>query len=266
MYTFKKLGWIGRMKTIERIDESNINRIELIGNSCNDVEFKIKTLIDFMFSGNYNKEMFDFFDIRGTILLHGIPGVGKTSIAKNVMKYVIDKYGVESYIIEPSDIIVSGLGETVKNLSDSLKKFEELEAGILFIDEIDKFCVNRNDEDELSEMKRLLIELMSFIDKLSVSSNKIMICCTNVFEQMDSAIQRRFSICEKIMKPSSAEKKDFFRLCYQKTGSSLNVEINDSFISTFETMDSIKAYFRKKILTNKLITIENDIESYSIIK
>ena len=93
-----------------------------------------------------------------------------------------------------------------------------------------------------------------------------MICCTNVFEQMDSAIQRRFSICEKIMKPSSAEKKDFFRLCYQKTGSSLNVEINDSFISTFETMDSIKAYFRKKILTNKLITIENDIESYSIIK
>lgn len=249
------------MEDIDKIEEKFLNKTKLVGNNCNTIESKIETIIDLMFTGNYDKEMFDFFDISGTILLHGIPGVGKTSIAKNIMSYAIDKYGVESYIIEPSDIIVSGLGESVKNLSDKLKNFEKLGEGILFIDEIDKFCVNRNDKDELSEMKRLLIELMTFIDRLSLCTKKILIGCTNVFEYMDPAIKRRFSICEKIMEPSSEEKKIFFSLCYEKTGSSLKYEINDEFISHFKTMDSIKSYFRNKILTNKLNTIENEINS-----
>ncbi|MBQ3671560.1 MAG: hypothetical protein II921_08810 [Treponema sp.] len=59
-------------------------------------------------------------------MLHGIAGGGKTSIAKNAMLYALEQYGMESYLIKPSEIIASGLGESVKNLADELKEFEEL--------------------------------------------------------------------------------------------------------------------------------------------
>lgn len=247
---------------MNRINESTLNETRLIGTSCCTTEKKIKNLIDSIENNSNNIEMFNFFDIKGTVLLYGIAGGGKTSIAKNVMYYALDKYGIESYSINPSEIITSGLGESVKNLSDELKEFDEKEEGILFIDEIDKFFINRTSQDELSELKRLLIEMMSFIDRLSIDKKKILIGCTNIFEQMDSALKRRFAICEEIGKPSEDEKLEFCKICLEKVGLQFKTNqncIDRKFLQQFETMDSIKSYFRNKIIMNQIKSINNDI-------
>ncbi|BDC95417.1 AAA family ATPase [Treponema saccharophilum] len=247
---------------MNRIDESTLKETRLIGAKCLSVEKKIENLIDTIENDSKDIKMFNFFDIKGTVLLHGIAGGGKTSIAKNAMLYALNKYGLEAYLIKPSEIITSGLGESVKNLADELQRFEKLDEGILFIDEIDKFFINRTTQDELSELKRLLIEMMNFIDNLSVDKKKILIGCTNVYRQMDDALKRRFSICEEIGKPSKNEKIEFCRICLHTIGLTDEVDensISDTFLSEHETMDSIKSYFRNKIIMNQIDSINNEI-------
>ena len=184
---------------LSRIDEKDIYETVLIGEACNDSMGDIKGLIDIIFGEmDATYPEYDFFDIKGTVLLYGKPGVGKTTIARNCLSYAIDKYGVDSYTLNVSSIIVSGLGESVANIDCALKEFERKEKGILFIDELDKLLISRDSPDELSELKRLLIEMMGFIDSLSIGKKKLLIGCTNVFDQLDKALVRRFAIRENI--------------------------------------------------------------------
>ena len=78
----------------------------------------------------------------------------------------LDKYGIEAYTIDTPEVIVSNLGESTQNIYKELDEFASLNEGILFIDEIDRLCVNRNNKDEVSELKRVLIEIMKFMDEI----------------------------------------------------------------------------------------------------
>lgn len=240
---------------LNRFDEKSLYKTDLIGSRCKSAEEDIRNLIDIIFGDKTaeNKIDYDFFDVKGTVLLHGIAGVGKTTIARNCMYYALDKYGVESYSIDVPDIIVSGLGESVKNLSDALSEFDDLKEGILFLDEIDKLFVNRESESELSELKRLLIQFMGYVDNLSVSKNKLMIGCTNVYDQIDAALKRRFSINEEITVPVNEDKNAFFKICLHRLGMDPDdMKLNKGYLERFETMDSIKAFFRRHILDHSI--------------
>lgn len=75
---------------LNRISESSLCETMLIGQSCESAAVRIKNLIDIVFSSKESNEQrpnYDFFDIRGTILLHGDSGVGKTTLSKNCMYY-----------------------------------------------------------------------------------------------------------------------------------------------------------------------------------
>lgn len=244
-----------------RIDENDLHETKLVGKQCEKTVNDIKHLIDLIYENDEKGINYNFFDIKGTVLMHGIAGVGKTTIAMNCMSYAINKYGVESYVLDVSDIIVSGLGESVKNMHDKLAEFEELREGILFIDEIDKLLISRNTVGELSEMKRLLIEFMGYVDKLTVEKRKVLIGCTNVYEQMDEALKRRFSINEEIQRPLNEEKNEFFSICLSKAGIHIpTLSLKRDFLDKFETMDSIKAYFRRNILDKSLDQMRTEIE------
>ncbi len=248
-----------------RIDESDLHETKLIGKQCEQTVNDINHLIDIVFEKNERRLNYNFFDIKGTVLLHGIAGVGKTTIARNCMSYALNKYGVESYRLDVSDIIVSGLGESVKNMHDTLNEFEELNEGILFIDEIDKVLIDRTVVGELSEMKRLLIEFMGYVDNLTVDKKKMLIGCTNVYEQIDEALKRRFSINEEIHRPLNEEKNDFFSICLLEAGIHIPaLGLKSDFLNRFETMDSIKGYFRKNILDGSLDQMKTEIEHETI--
>ena len=233
-------------KMLRRIDEDNINSFELYGNNIINIESKIKRLIDIVFSENPIDINLDFFDIKGTVLLYGNPGNGKTSIMNNCMRYALCKYRVDCYELCISDIIESELGKATKNFVHSISEFEKKKMCILFIDELDRICVNRNNDNELSELKRLMIELMQFFDRMKKTDNKIILCCTNVKEQIDNALLRRSTICEEIKNPDEHALIEFANVCMKELGEKEKIiKINDSDISNY---DSIKRAFRKKIL------------------
>ena len=194
---------------MDRFEEASIKHTDLLGKSINSVVDQINHYIDLIMDKNSTNNIdYNFFDIKGIFLFYGTPGTGKTAASHNIMKYALDNYGLEAYHINTSDIIVSGLGESVKNLCNELSCFSFHDQGILFLDEIDKLCVNRSNTDEVSELKRMLIELMQFFDSLDYKSQKIIIACTNVRDQLDKALLRRFSLQYEFKQPSFEEKKN----------------------------------------------------------
>ena len=243
---------------LNKIRECELKETELFGKNVLAVYNEICNLIDIIYGKNeYDDIDWDFFDIKGTVLLYGIPGGGKTTLIKNCLNRALNLYGTESYYIETSNIIRSNLGESTSRMNRALQEFHEKEEGILFIDEIDKVCVNRKNIDEISELKRMLIELMAGIDRLNMSSKKIIIGCTNVFEQLDEALIRRFTICREIKEPSYEEKVNFFRLCMGKCGKIVgNVQEYNELLKNLKTMDSIKQLFRDSILSKSTNLLE----------
>lgn len=235
----------GTMSLLQRIDEKLISTYDLFGNEIHRVEQQIKGLIDIMMSDNPADVDYDFFDLHGTVLLYGIPGIGKTSVMSNCMNYALDQYGADCYELMSSNIVEADLGKATKNLSDALQEFEREEKGILFIDEIDRLCVNRKN-DEISELKRMLIELMQFFDRQKAANKKVILCCTNVFEQIDGALVRRFAICEEIGTPTKEELVEFANVCMEKAKMAGRIiDISNSSINTF---DDVKKSFRNSLL------------------
>ena len=128
----------------------------------------------------------------------------------------------------------------------------------LFLDEIDRLCVNRENLNEISELKRTLIELMQFLDEIKYSPRKMVIGCTNIIAQLDEALIRRFSIQEEISKPTMEEKIKFVELCLKKVGCKINNTISaPKFLESYQTMDAIKKDFRDAILSGKIGEFKN---------
>lgn len=231
----------------------------MIGSGSNDTINQIKRMVDLIYGGKkFGKIDLDFFNINGSILLYGIPGIGKTTIAMNGIYYCLKNYGIEAYSFTTSEIIVSNLGEATQNLHNELEKFLDLKEGILFIDEIDRICINRNDRDEISELKRMLIELMTFFDSNLLESRKLVIACTNVIDQLDPALIRRFSIVKKIEIPNMDDKRQYALLCLEKCGIKGRI-VKDDILEKYNTMDQIKRDFREAILKEQLEDFVNSI-------
>lgn len=247
---------------MDRYEETSIINTELIGENINSVVNQVKSLIDMIMDDSQSNCIdYDFFDIKGTVLFYGVPGIGKTAASHNIINYALEKYGLDSYYINTSDIIVSGLGESVHNLSGELNDFISKTQGILFLDEIDRLCVNRNRIDEVSELKRMSIELMRFFDSLNHKSHKFVIACTNVYDQLDDALLRRFSLRYEFIKPTFEEKDEFIRLCFKKLGFKDPIQIqSQKKANNFNTIDDIKKEFREAILSGKIEKLINNFK------
>ena len=124
-------------------------------------------------------------NIKKTLLLHGRPGCGKTSIAH----YVSEQTGLPLVVARLDGIISSLLGSTAKNIRKIFDYTNSVPC-ILFLDEFDAIAKARNDQHELGELKRVINSLLQNID--AMPSDKVLIAATNHAEMLDDAIWRRF--------------------------------------------------------------------------
>ena len=123
-------------------------------------------------------------DVRGVnLLLWGPPGTGKTEFAK----FVSHKLGVELIVRRASNLLSCWVGETEKNIRDSFEEAER-EKAILFIDEADSFFIDRSSAYrswEVTQTNELLTQMENH--------RGILICCTNLLDNLDRAAIRRFA-------------------------------------------------------------------------
>ncbi|ABR48536.1 AAA ATPase, central domain protein [Alkaliphilus metalliredigens QYMF] len=147
-----------------------------------------------------NKEKLYSFGIESphSLLLYGVPGGGKTSIAK----YISEKMELPLVTARLDSLISSLLGSTAKNIR-RIFEFSSKQPCILFLDEFDAIAKARDDKHELGELKRVVNTLLQNIDEFN--NNNILIAATNHPDLLDSAIWRRFSTVIEVPVPAENE-------------------------------------------------------------
>ena len=144
---------------------------------------------------------------RMNILLHGIPGSGKTEwvkhLGKALGKRVIVKMG--------SDILDKYVGESEKNISRAFAE-AEAENAILFFDEVDSLLQDRRQAHagwEVSQVNELLHDMEE--------SRVILVCATNFLQSLDQAVLRRFNYKIEFGPLEDAGKRIFFEKVFHAT-------------------------------------------------
>ena len=129
--------------------------------------------------------------LQSTLLLYGLPGVGKTSIAK----YISLQTKLPLVTARLDSLVSSLLGNTSKNIR-KVFEYADSKPCILFLDEFDAIAKARDDQHEMGELKRVINSLLQNID--SFAQNNILIAATNHPELLDKAIWRRFNFIVEV--------------------------------------------------------------------
>jgi SpoVK/Ycf46/Vps4 family AAA+-type ATPase len=142
---------------------------------------------------------------RKKLLFIGPPGCGKTMSAR----VLASELALPLFIIRLDGLISRYMGESIAKLRlifDSMSQFR----AVYFFDEFDSIGTNRNQGNDVGEIKRVLNTFLLQIEKDNSSS--LIIAATNLPESLDQALFRRF---DDIIQFPLPEKEEIIKL-YKK--------------------------------------------------
>ncbi|MBO2544072.1 ATP-binding protein [Salegentibacter sp. BDJ18] len=122
---------------------------------------------------------------RRKILLSGPPGTGKTMTA-SVIAHELEK---PLYIILMDKMVTKFMGETSAKLRQIFDLIRE-RPGVYLFDEFDAIGSERNKENDVGEMRRVLNSFLQFIEY--DKSESLIVAATNSRASLDYALFRRF--------------------------------------------------------------------------
>lgn len=142
--------------------------------------------------------------VDNKILLYGHSGCGKTTTAKAIATALSKPI----IILNLSTFVSSKIGETSLNIKAVFDKAAG-DRAVLFLDEFDQIGkIRGNDEKDVGEMRRLVNTIIQLIDYLSPDS--ILICATNHYSILDSALLRRFQLKLEYVLPNNEELNSYY--------------------------------------------------------
>ncbi|CAL1188666.1 unnamed protein product [Candida parapsilosis] len=182
-----------------------------------------KTMLN---SASFHLELGNF------LVLEGMPGTGKTSLAKSVFqKLAISKQKIDAYVpaiileFSTGEIFSKYFGESPKKLSSLLSSVEQLllrhpsSYVFLLVDELETIATSREKSvgnNEVSDGLRIVNILITYLDRLKVFPNLIIIATTNMLSSMDSAVVDRAVRVFKFGNPNVTEIEKILKLSLEK--------------------------------------------------
>lgn len=157
-------------------------------------------------------------------LLYGESGVGKTAFSK----YVAYNLELPYLYVNFAKMLDCYLGGTAKNLA-ALFNFINQQNCVVMLDEIDSLAGKRQyaDGGASAEVSRSTTCLLQLLD--AVTNDHVIIAATNLIEDVDVAVKRRFPIIHKMHRLNIVENEKLIKQYLHDTGFAYDE-------------DSIKAY------------------------
>jgi len=153
--------------------------------------------------GGYLRDMIDRKEsensIPKAILMAGPPGTGKTLMAKAMAR----ESGIS--LVKMGDIRSQWVGESEKNLTNTLALLKAMAPVIVFIDEIDQAVGSRSSGSGDSGVNaRIFGKILEFMGDNDNRGDVVWIAATNRADFLDDAMLRRFDQIIPVLLPGSA--------------------------------------------------------------
>lgn len=120
----------------------------------------------------------------GRLCLYGPPGTGKTAYGH----WLAQQMDAPLHVRRASDLLGPYLGDSEKNIAHAFAE-AAADGGVLLIDEVDSFLQDRRGAErhwEVSQVNEMLTQMDAFPG--------VFIASTNLMEQLDPAVLRRFDL------------------------------------------------------------------------
>lgn len=165
---------------------------------------QVRTLIAEVVEEHHRAELLHASNLepRHRLLLTGVPGNGKTSLAEALATELM----VPLYVVRYDAVIGSYLGETTTRLK-RLFDYLRTRPAVLFFDEFDTLGKERGDTHDTGEIKRVVSSLLLQIDDLP--PYVCVVTATNHPELLDRAVWRRFQVRVELKPPTVVQSADF---------------------------------------------------------
>lgn len=159
------------------------------------------------------------------VLLYGLPGTGKTLLAKAVAHSTN-----ASFIrIIGSELVQKYIGEGARMVRELFELANEKSPSIIFIDEIDSIGAKRLDSITSGdrEVQRTLVQLLAEMDGFDPRGNVRILAATNRPDILDPALLRpgRFDRIIKVPMPNAEARTEILKIHARKMNMSPDVDL-----------------------------------------
>lgn len=146
-------------------------------------------------------------------LFYGASGCGKTELSR----YIAYKLGLPYLYVNFSRMMDSYLGGTAKNLT-ALFQYINQQKCVVMLDELDSLAVMRKyaDGGASAEVSRSTTCLLQLLD--SVTNDHVIIAATNLVDDIDPAVKRRFTMVHEVRMLRAEEMEEFIVQYLTDTG------------------------------------------------
>ncbi len=164
-----------------------------------------------------HSEIYEIADIRPPkgLLFYGMPGTGKTLLAKAVAS----NSNANFISIKGAELISRWAGESEKAIREVFKKARQVSPCIIFFDEFDSIALQRKKESEGTELTaRMMSQILTEMDGIENLDGVIVIGATNRIDLIDDALLRpgRFDRVIEIPVPTVEARRQIIKIHLQK--------------------------------------------------
>jgi len=145
------------------------------------------------------------------ILLYGLPGTGKTLLAKAVA----NESGVNFISIKGPQLISRYVGESERGVREIFKKAKQAAPTILFLDEIDSLVPRRGSSSTDAHVtERVISQFLTEMDGIEELKGVVVLAATNRLDLIDPALLRsgRFDLLLEMPVPDEKTRSEIFKI------------------------------------------------------